>query len=60
MQRLCGLGLKQLRLETAPRQLTTDAQRRARLHELAEARHLLDEELAILHWKLGQDPELCD
>jgi hypothetical protein len=28
-----------------------------RLDELAEARHQLDEELANLHWELGEDQE---
>jgi hypothetical protein len=46
--------------EPAPWHRTTDAQRRAQLDELAEARHQLDEEVAILHQELGQDPEPHD
>jgi hypothetical protein len=36
-------------LEPAPRHRAADAQQRARLDELAEARRQLDEELALLH-----------
>jgi hypothetical protein len=43
--------------EPVPRQRAMDAQRRARLDELAEARHQLDEELANLHRELGEDCE---
>jgi hypothetical protein len=46
--------------ESAPRHRATEAQRRARLEELAKARCQLDEELAILHRELGQDPEPRD
>jgi hypothetical protein len=34
-----------------------DAQRRARLDKIAEARCQLDEELALLHQELGMDAE---
>jgi hypothetical protein len=37
-----------------------DAQRRARLDELTEARCQLDEELALLHQELGVDAEPHD
>jgi hypothetical protein len=37
-----------------------DAQGRARLDELAEARRQLDEELALLHQELGMDVEPRD
>jgi hypothetical protein len=47
-------------LESSSRHRATDTQRRARLDELAEARHQLNEELAILHQELGQDLEPCD
>jgi hypothetical protein len=43
--------------EPVPRHRTIDAQRRARLDKLVETRRQLDEELAILHWELGQDTE---
>jgi hypothetical protein len=43
--------------EPAPRHRSTDAQRRVRLDEPAEARCQLNEELAILHQEPGQDPE---
>jgi hypothetical protein len=39
--------------EPASRHRATDAQRRARLDELAEARRQLNEGLAILHRELG-------
>jgi hypothetical protein len=42
--------------ESAPCHRAADAQRRARLNELAEARRQLDEELALLHQELGVDP----
>jgi hypothetical protein len=45
--------------EPAPRHRGTDAQRRARLDELADARRQFDEELALLHQELGVDVELC-
>jgi hypothetical protein len=48
------------KLESAPRHRTADAQRRARLDELAEARRQLKEELALLHQELGMDAELRD
>jgi hypothetical protein len=44
----------------APRHRTTDAQQRARLDELVEARSQLDEELANLHRELGEDLEPCN
>jgi hypothetical protein len=44
----------------APRHHAADAQRRARLDELAEAKCQLDEELALLHQELGMDPEPRD
>jgi hypothetical protein len=44
--------------ETAPRHHATDAQRRAHLDELAEARCQLFEELAKFHWELGEKHEL--
>jgi hypothetical protein len=46
--------------EPAPRHHAADAQRRARLDELAEAKRQLDEELALLHQELGMDPEPRD
>jgi hypothetical protein len=46
--------------ESAPRNCIADAQRRARLDELAEARRQLDEELALLHQELGMDAEPRD
>jgi hypothetical protein len=46
--------------EPAPRHRGADAQRRARLDELAEARRQLDEELALLHQELGMDAEPRD
>jgi hypothetical protein len=46
--------------ESAPRHCATNSQRRARLDKLAEAKHQLDEEMAILHWELGQDLEPRD
>jgi hypothetical protein len=46
--------------ELAPRHRGSDAQRRARLDELVEARHQLDEELALLHQELGVDAEPRD
>jgi hypothetical protein len=47
-------------LEPAPRHRATDAQRRPRLDELAEARRRLDEELDLLHHELGMDAERRD
>jgi hypothetical protein len=46
--------------EPAPRHHGTDAQRRARLDELAEARRQLDEEQALFHEELGMDVEPRD
>jgi hypothetical protein len=46
--------------ESAPRHRTADAQRRARLDELADARRQLDEELILLHQELGMDAEPHD
>jgi hypothetical protein len=46
--------------EPAPRHRGLDDQRRARLDELAEARHQLDEELALLRQVLGVDTEPHD
>jgi hypothetical protein len=46
--------------EPVLRRRATDTQLRARLDELAEARHLLREELAILRRELGQDLEPRD
>jgi hypothetical protein len=46
--------------EPAPRHRGADAQRRARLDELADARRQFDEELALLHQELGVDVEPCD
>jgi hypothetical protein len=46
--------------EHAPRHRGADAQRRARLNELAEARRQLDEELVLLHQELGADAEPRD
>jgi hypothetical protein len=46
--------------EPAPRHHGTDAQRRARLDELAETRRQLDEEQALLHQELGMDAEPCE
>jgi hypothetical protein len=47
-------------LELASRHRNVDAQRRARLDELSEARRQLDEELALLHQELGMDVENPD
>jgi hypothetical protein len=44
----------------APRHRVADAQRRAWLDELEEARRQLDEELALLHQELGMDAEHRD
>jgi hypothetical protein len=46
--------------EPAPRHRNTDAQRRARLDELTEARRQLNEKLALLHQELGMDAEPRD
>jgi hypothetical protein len=46
--------------EPAPRHRAADAQRRARLDELTEARRQIDEELALLHQDLGMDAEPRD
>jgi hypothetical protein len=46
--------------EPASHHRATDAQRRARLDKLVEARRQLDEELDILHQELGQDLEAHD
>jgi hypothetical protein len=46
--------------EPASRHRAVDAQRRARINELAEAKRQLDEELALLHQELGMDPEPRD
>jgi hypothetical protein len=46
--------------EPAPLHRDADAQRRARLDELAEERRQLDEELALLHQELGVDAEPRD
>jgi hypothetical protein len=46
--------------EPAPRHRGADAQRQARLDDLAEARRQLDEELALLHQELGMDAEPRD
>jgi hypothetical protein len=46
--------------EPASRHRAADAQWRARLDELAEARRQLDEELALLHQELGMDAEPRD
>jgi cell division protein FtsB len=43
--------------EPAPRHRGADAQQRARLDELAEARHQLDKELALLRQELDADAE---
>jgi hypothetical protein len=43
--------------EPAPRHHGADDQRRARLNELAEARHQLDEEQTLLHQELDMDTE---
>jgi hypothetical protein len=43
--------------ELALHHRATDAQWQARLDELAEARHQLDEEQALLHQELGMDAE---
>jgi hypothetical protein len=45
---------------SAPRHRATDAQRRARLDKLAEVRHQLDEELALLHQEPDMDAEPRD
>jgi hypothetical protein len=47
-------------LEPAPRHRNADAQRRAQLDELAEARRQLNEELALIHQELGMDAEPRD
>jgi hypothetical protein len=44
----------------APHHCAADAQRRARLDELKEAKSQLDEELAFIHQELGMDPEPRD
>jgi hypothetical protein len=46
--------------EPAPCHRAADAQRQARLDELADARCQLDEELALLHQELGMDAEPHD
>jgi hypothetical protein len=46
--------------EPTPHHRAADAQRRAWLDELAEARRQLDEELALLHQELGMDAEPRD
>jgi hypothetical protein len=46
--------------EPTPRHRAADAQRRAWLDELTEARRQLDEELALLHQELGMDAEPRD
>jgi hypothetical protein len=46
--------------EPTPRHHAADAQQRARLDELAEARCRLDEELALLHQELGMEAVPCD
>jgi hypothetical protein len=46
--------------EHAPRHRGADAQRRARLDELAEARRQLDEELVLLHQELGTNTDTHD
>jgi hypothetical protein len=46
--------------EPAPRHRAADAQRRAQLDELAEARRQLDEDMALLHQELGMDAEPRD
>jgi hypothetical protein len=46
--------------EPALRHHAADAQRRARLDELAVARRQLDEELDLLHQELGIDAEPHD
>jgi hypothetical protein len=46
--------------EPAPRHRDADTQRGAQLDELAKARRQLDEELALLHQKLGVDAEPHD
>jgi hypothetical protein len=56
----CGLASRSSEPKPVPCRRATDAQRWARLDELAEARRQLDEELAILHRELGQDPEPRD
>jgi hypothetical protein len=43
--------------EPVPHHCATDAQRRACLDKLAEARHQLEDELANLHRELGEDHE---
>jgi hypothetical protein len=60
VQHLRGPCVEQLRSEHAPRHRGADAQRQARLDELAEARRQLDEELVLLHQELGADAEPCD
>jgi hypothetical protein len=44
-----ALASRSSELEPASRHCVADAQRRAQLDELAEARRRLDEELALLH-----------
>jgi cell division protein FtsB len=46
--------------ELASRHRAADAQRRARLDKLVEARHQLNEELALLHQELGMGAEPRD
>jgi hypothetical protein len=46
--------------EPIPRHRAADAQRRAWLNKLVEARCQLDEELALLHQELGMDAEPPD
>jgi hypothetical protein len=53
-------ALSSYKLETTPHRRAIDAQRQARLNELAEDRCQLDEKLVILHWELGLDPEPRD
>jgi hypothetical protein len=46
--------------EPAPHHCVANAQRRVWLDELAKAKCQLEEELAILHRELGEDPEPRD
>jgi hypothetical protein len=46
--------------EPASRHRAADAQRRAHLDELTEARRQLDEDMALLHQELGMDAEPRD
>jgi hypothetical protein len=46
--------------EPAPHHRAANAQRQARLDELAEARRQLDKEMALLHQELGMDAEPRD